>query len=546
MRVFFYHPGPGEPDSVQPEYDPQDQPTLADIPVNPQGLGQAPVARPFDRPAPQPVPQPAPQPAPQWNEDIQDEKTLADVTPAWEEEKTLADFTPVPEDPQEEKTLADFTPGPQAYQQPAPQPWQPAPAQQPVQQPVQPAAPQYYTPPVQPAPPVPPAQPAPPPPGYGVPYGAAPGPGYPPPPPPPVPGYGQPAYPGTPLSEPMVKENSGKTAEPKKGKGGKIALIAILVILLVGGIGAGVYFGLPYLKGENNAEKYVEAYEKYSADENLFVINKEEGFKYKLENLYNPLLDVSEAVEGVYVGSLKDNLPEGQGAFWFQLKSGESNADCILLGKWEKGQPVGTVKLREKFRESGQARVYEARYKDGKLTGGGSCRLSDGSIWTGEYEDGHPGYGKRVFTDGMSQEGQFDAKVEIVEGKTIYPDGPVFEGKYAQGEPAEGTMLLEDGSKLQGTFSAQGLFLEGRQEWADGDVYEGRWDGENFEGTIKFHNGDTYEGSLENGQFKKGKYTLAGGQVLEGEFKGTNLWTGKATAEDGTVTEFVDGKPKGS
>ena len=169
----------------------------------------------------------------------------------------------------------------------------------------------------------------------------------------------------------------------------------------------------------------------------------------------------------VYVGELKDGLPEGRG------------------------------------RSSDEHNVYDGEFKAGNKEGHGTMRYADGTVYEGAWVDGHfEGHGKMRYANGFFYEGTFKGSMKDGRGTMRYPDGGSYEGEW-----------------LKDTFNGQGRLEMG--QWAGtgatSTILEGLFVANNLErGKVTFANGDVYEGAWRNnGPHGEGRFTSADGSVQE-------------------------------
>eukprot|EP01032_Pedospumella_encystans_P012106 gene12106-14026_t len=222
--------------------------------------------------------------------------------------------------------------------------------------------------------------------------------------------------------------------------------------------------------------------------------------------------------------------------------------------------------------------VLEGVFKEGNVySGTGVLILPCGTVYDGTWVEGKmTGQGKKTTTDGYVYEGQWVNGKEEGIGKSVNPDGSVLEGEFKNGaiHNGSGVLVLSDGRVHQGTW-VQGQ-LDGQGTWVNG-VMEGHGKQTNADGTVlegEFRGGNIYNGSgvlipqkgvVREGTWTKGKMqgqgkrTQSDGAILEGEWKDGKIYNGVGviTWPSGVVSQgrwvngysfegsFVEGKPNG-
>ena len=156
--------------------------------------------------------------------------------------------------------------------------------------------------------------------------------------------------------------------------------------------------------------------------------------------------------------------------------------------------------------------VYIGKILNQEFVGKGEFQYNNGDVYIGEFEDS--------FREG--------------DGKYYWENGDVFEGTWEQDNLATGTLHYANGSTYTGTFDNNtfndgdfegkiklGQFgtFEGQVEdgyltgdvsyqFNNGDSFKGEVSGERVEGVYTYQNGSEYNGTLVDGYFYNGKYSL--------------------------------------
>ena len=115
-------------------------------------------------------------------------------------------------------------------------------------------------------------------------------------------------------------------------------------------------------------------------------------------------------------------------------------------------------------------------------------------------------YGKAIFDDGGSYEGEFYNEKAHGKGVYMFSNGDRVEGEFNNGIPhGWATMIKADGNKYVGEFRSGEFDGEGTYFASNGDKYSGEWANGVLHGkvTVTFANGEVNQGIFENGEFVK-------------------------------------------
>ena len=115
-------------------------------------------------------------------------------------------------------------------------------------------------------------------------------------------------------------------------------------------------------------------------------------------------------------------------------------------------------------------------------------------------------YGKAIFDDGGSYEGEFYNEKAHGKGVYMFSNGDRVEGEFNNGIPhGWATMIKADGNKYVGEFRSGEFDGEGTYFASNGDKYSGEWANGVLHGkvTVTFANGEVKQGIFENGEFVK-------------------------------------------
>ena len=257
-----------------------------------------------------------------------------------------------------------------------------------------------------------------------------------------------------------------------------------------------------------------------------------------------------------YTGEWKDGEMHGQGKLiWLnqtknyvgQFENGKMTGigkcvwpsrDCYD-GRWEDGKMNGlgtyteylTTAVRHgEFRDNmlnGQGeyrvdgRIYSGMFVNDKLTTG-TCTLSDGRIFQGEFEDSWM-RGTCKWRDGRVGEGEFENFVMNGEATLTTPSVEVYDGGWVDGKKhGKGTLTFSNGKVYDGNWMKDKKHGKGKLTTRSGEVYDGGWknDMKHGEGKLTSRSLGDYDGGWKN-DMKDGRGTLtfSNGQGYVGEWK---------------------------
>jgi hypothetical protein len=224
-------------------------------------------------------------------------------------------------------------------------------------------------------------------------------------------------------------------------------------------------------------------------------VNGKGTFKYENGDEYTGQWKNSEWEDGegtykyasgaAYTGQYINGEENGKGTY--------TNINGVkFLGDWVNGKLEGKnhvqltlialdkIKPTEKQTEKQSDAQYSGCLQGDCVNGSGAYKLSDGSVYNGQWKDGKfNGKGTYKWPDGLIYNGEFKDGKFNGKGTYKWPDGSVYTGQYKNNK--------RDG---QGTFKD-----------SDKTVYKGQWkDGEkNGQGTYKNKNGVKFSGIWVNG-----------------------------------------------
>eukprot|EP00937_MAST-01D_sp_MAST-1D-sp2_P004191 g4191.t1 len=200
-----------------------------------------------------------------------------------------------------------------------------------------------------------------------------------------------------------------------------------------------------------------------------------------------------------------------------------TDADHEFDYRCRRGKPhgIGVFTL-----ESGD--IYSGNFKQGVMHGTGRYIWRSGAEYSGSWvNDKMEGHGVLEGADGSRFEGTFRDGAVHGQGTYVWTSGANYTGDFKDGQQhGFGTWTLADGSRYTGGFR------EGLRHGT------GRWEARSIDGKIEY----SYDGQWARGKrHGLGKYTLATGHVLDGEFK-DDLLHGTATKTDSKGTVLSHGQ----
>ncbi len=169
---------------------------------------------------------------------------------------------------------------------------------------------------------------------------------------------------------------------------------------------------------------------------------------------------------------------------------------------------------------------------------GGGTALPDGSVYTGELENGlFHGEGELNWPDGRHYEGEFNQGQMSGEGRMVFADGCTYAGEFQRGDfHGQGHYACGD-AVWDGEFR-QGELVQGTVTSAGGDTYRGEFQeyAPHGQGHRTTADGTDYEGTFEYGYLVEGSYRDDEGYQYQGEFEYTYYnGEGELTRPDGTI-----------
>ena len=201
---------------------------------------------------------------------------------------------------------------------------------------------------------------------------------------------------------------------------------------------------------------------------------------------------------------IKGNCVNGKGTFKYE--NGDEYTGQWIDGEWEDGE--GTYKYA-----SGAA--YTGQWKDGMKNGKGTYTNINGVKFLGDWVNGklegknHVQLTLIALDKIKPTEKQSDAQYsgclqgDCVNGSGAYKlsDGSVYNGQWKDGKfNGQGTYKFKDGTVYNGEFKDGNQNGQGTYKWSDKTAYTGQWkDGkENGQGTYKNINGVKFSGIWVN------------------------------------------------
>jgi hypothetical protein len=175
-----------------------------------------------------------------------------------------------------------------------------------------------------------------------------------------------------------------------------------------------------------------------------------------------------------------------------------------------------------------------------KITEGTGTLTKTTTTYHGDFLNNELILGKKIFSNGDIDEGEFTNGQLNGKGKKTYSAGSVYEGEFINGELKSGKITFEDDFTYEGEFINGQLNGKGKKTFKNG-AEEGEFINGQLNGKGKKTFKDwTEEGNFINGQLKSGKKTYSNSILKEEEglFLDNKLeGKGKKTYSDGFVDE---------
>lgn len=197
-----------------------------------------------------------------------------------------------------------------------------------------------------------------------------------------------------------------------------------------------------------------------------------------------------EKLLGTYDGEFRNNLPHGEGKFYFD------NGD-----------------------------VYIGGFLGGKFHGRGKLICKNGEVrYDGEYEVGLPhGIGTYYYDKNdklKSYQGTFYRGERQGRGVLIWTNGVVAEGEFVQDSlNGIGVMDWPSGDRYEGAFVNGFREGQGKHTYPDGRLYEGEWKAgkRHGKGTLTYPNGWSNNGEWRDDKPYNGKFRIYSNEIIEYE-----------------------------
>ena len=248
-----------------------------------------------------------------------------------------------------------------------------------------------------------------------------------------------------------------------------------------------------------------------------------------------------------YIGEFKNGQPNGKGTYYF-LANNEFKGDKYE-GEIKNGEFFGMGTYYFEASNQFKGDKYEGEFKNSVQDGMGTYyyladNAAKGDKYIGVYKDGSPkGWGTYFFNDGRVWEGEFNQKLELIDGKKYAKGEYNFSNtsimKQCPGSPIKttyteipsswhnckgkvtSTKKSTKGSIYYGEFKNSEFDGVGTLSFNDGDVYEGEWKKGKYhgQGTHTFSDGGKYIGKWINNSLPYGTHMLANGDKYEGQWK---------------------------
>lgn len=308
---------------------------------------------------------------------------------------------------------------------------------------------------------------------------------------------------------------------------------------------------------ENQIDTVYTYYTKGKAEATLYKSGKT-GASFKT---LSPITADSPG-QGVYITSNQDRY---EGLFTSNdISSGELQLHHFIKGKAELKLENGDCYIGEcvttginsakiVFEGTGQliksnGDYYKGAFSKSEFLGNGEVRVTDrkNKIYEGKYQNNLPnGEGKLIYPTGTVLLGDFKMGVPINQCEIRYPNGEIYKGLVLDEQPnGQGIYTYKNGAVYDGQWARGQRHGSGKLTTSLGAVYEGFWMADKLNGEVtithcnnfykftykkgvigktafvQFENGDKFEGQIENGGYKSGKYTFNNGVTYSGSWIG--------------------------
>eukprot|EP00803_Ostreobium_quekettii_P004207 evm.model.scf_1435.1 EVM.evm.TU.scf_1435.1 scf_1435:7254-16830(-) len=148
--------------------------------------------------------------------------------------------------------------------------------------------------------------------------------------------------------------------------------------------------------------------------------------------------------------------------------------------------------------------TYEGQWKGGTKHGNGNYVWPSGAQYTGEWSNGcMQGYGTFKAADGSRYQGGWANDLKHGLGKKFYSNGDKYDGLWKHGKPdGPGRYVWADGNEYNGEWKNGRMHGHGTFQWKTGERYDGEWkDGrEDGLGTFQWKDNSTYDGLWQVGK----------------------------------------------
>ncbi|XP_019071431.1 phosphatidylinositol 4-phosphate 5-kinase 6-like [Solanum lycopersicum] len=189
------------------------------------------------------------------------------------------------------------------------------------------------------------------------------------------------------------------------------------------------------------------------------------------EDYYHPMNGETYQLEkflsngDYYTGYWVDNLPNGQGKYWW-------TDGCMYVGDWSKGKMKG----QGVFSWPSGA-MYEGNFKNGYMDGEGTYTAPNGDTFRGCWlMDLKHGNGVNEYANGDCYDGEWCRGLQETNGKYTWKNGNYYVGQWANGTICgDGKLYWKNGNLFEGNWEDGLPKGKGTFHWADGSYYIGNW-----------------------------------------------------------------------
>ncbi|WP_314163996.1 protein kinase domain-containing protein [Lachnoanaerobaculum gingivalis] len=278
----------------------------------------------------------------------------------------------------------------------------------------------------------------------------------------------------------QILEEANQLPSKKKSRLPLIFVSIIFCLILVVG---GIFFS-NFLKSQEELKENtvrVAKAKEIAATSDLFEIDKDSlnsdvYIDYTI-SIMDPISNGLSDATGIYIGELKQGIPEGYGVFYYKVAENDNGLNSrMLLGEWEKGNLKSKTVVEFRYiyhveNNDGTGELIKYLFKDEWKDYWFTHDEAEGvcynrTISKNEYVKSD----EKLYKTEWTFTGTVGAKFrECIRGIKKYSDGEYAEGEFNKDNFVKGKLHRSDGTLYDGEFR-NGLFYNGTAYEADGSV----------------------------------------------------------------------------